>query len=763
MSKNKKATEHNFSKAELQPLIVEVFANNPTKVFNYKQLAAHLALKSMDNKRNIAQLLVEMKESGELEEISVGRYRALNATSYITGTVELTQRGSAYIVSPDSEEDVFVAFPNLKHALNGDLVKVLVYAKSRRRRPEGEVVEILERRKDTFVGVLQASPQYAFLIPSGKQLPYDIFIPQNKFNGAQNGDKVVVKINDWPEHQKNPVGEVIQVLGKPGDNDTEMNAIMAEFDLPVAFSKEVEKAADRIPNEITDAEREKRRDFRGITTFTIDPQDAKDFDDALSVRTLDDGTYEVGVHIADVSHYVKEGTILDKEAYSRATSVYLVDRTIPMLPEKLSNGLCSLRPNEEKLTFSAVFILNDEAEVLHQWFGRTVIESDRRFTYEEAQAMIEGGDGDYKAEVLLLNDLAKKLRAKRFKHGSIDFDREEVKFYLDDKGRPTGVYFKRSKEANKLIEEFMLLANKKVAERVGFPKNGKAPTFVYRIHDNPMQDKLEEFNKFISRFGYHINLSSRQALTSSMNKLVEQVKDKPEQNMVETLAVRTMAKAVYSIDNIGHYGLAFDYYTHFTSPIRRYPDVMVHRLLQRYLDGKRSVAPIKYEEACTHSSDMEQLAANAERASVKYKQVEYLSDKIGQNFMGTISGVTQWGFYVELNDSKCEGLVSIHELLDDAYEFDETNYRIVGRYHGKIYELGGQVEIKVAKANFVARQLDFALATADDEHLSKTQTNRQIREQRDQRNGEKNVKKFKSKQKFAHASKDKGKPKRRKK
>lgn len=720
MGKNKKKSEPTISKAELRKKLATLISNHPTQSYNYKQIAMRLQVKSMDMKRQISEVLREMRADGEVEEISTGRYKLKNTGAYITGVVELTAKGAAYIISDESEEDVFVAFPNLRHALNGDKVKVMVYARSRDRRPEGEVVEILERRKATFVGIVQRSANYAFLLPTGKQLPYDVFIPMEHLNGANNGDKVVVKIKDWPENQKNPVGEVIEVLGRPGDNDTEMNAIMAEYELPVKFPPNVLSAAARIPLEIPEEEIRQRRDCREVTTFTIDPKDAKDFDDALSVRQLKDGMYEIGVHIADVSYYVKENTILDKEAYARATSVYLVDRTIPMLPERLSNGVCSLRPDEDKLCFSAIFKMDAEAQVLEQWFGRTLIRSNRRFTYEEAQEMIEGGEGDYKREVLLLNDLAQKLRKERFRTGAIDFDRVEVKFDLDEKGKPLGVYFKRSKEANKLIEEFMLLANKKVAERIGKPNSGqKARTFVYRIHESPLPEKLEDFNRFVAKFGYALKTGSRKALTTSMNNLMAEVKDKPEQNMIETLAVRTMAKAAYSTDNIGHYGLAFDYYTHFTSPIRRYPDVMVHRLLQRYLDDGRSVNKEKYEEYCKHSSDMEQVAANAERSSVKYKQVEFMSDKIGQEFEGTISGVTQWGIYVELDDSKCEGLVSMTELEDDYYEFDEKNYCIAGRHHHKVYQLGGKVVVKVAKANLVARQLDFALVGKEGERVVK--------------------------------------------
>lgn len=722
MAKNKKKQEPGAGKDELRKAMIELMGRHPAQSYNYKQLAKSLNVHRMDTKRLIFEILTEMAENGELTEVGTGRFKTKKIGSYITGIVELTAKGSAYIISEESEEDVFVAFSNLKHALNGDKVKVMVYARSKTRRPEGEVVEILEKKKATFVGTIELSENYAFLLPSGKQMPYDVFIPLHQLNGARNGEKVIVKITEWPEKQKNPVGQVVEVLGTPGDNDTEMNAIMAEYELPVKFPAKVLKAADKINMDIPSEEIARRRDFRDVVTFTIDPKDAKDFDDALSLRKLENGLYEVGIHIADVSYYVLPDTILDKEAYARATSVYLVDRTIPMLPEKLSNGVCSLRPDEEKLCFSAVFKLNQEAEVVDQWFGRTVIKSNRRYTYEEAQAIIEGAEGDYREEILTLNDLAVKLREARFKNGAIDFDRIEVKFDLDEKGHPTGVYFKQSKEANKLIEEFMLLANKKVAERVGKVKDKeKAKTFVYRIHDKPLDDKLNEFNKFVAKFGYGLKLTNRKTLTTSMNKLMREVKNRPEQNLIETLAVRTMAKAVYSTVNVGHYGLAFDYYTHFTSPIRRYPDVMVHRLLQRYLDNGRSVNKDKYEEMCQHSSDMEQLSANAERASIKYKQVEFMADKIGQEFCGTISGVTQWGFYVELDDSKCEGLVSITELEDDYYEFDEKNYCIAGRHHHKIYQLGDKVTVKVAKANLVARQLDYELIRKDGEAAAKPQ------------------------------------------
>lgn len=710
--RKKKKAGAAFNKKNLKKEILSVFYDNPQRTYNYKQLAQALNLKDPELIRLINVVLDELAESEKLDQVQRGKYKVRSRGGYITGRVELQPQGFAWIDSEEADEPVLVSQDNLNHAMGGDLVKVYLYARRKRHQLEGEVEEILERAKSNFVGVIERSRNFAFMVPVGK-VGFDMFIPLEKLNGAQNGQKVVGRITEWPSKSKNPFGEVVEILGNAGDNETEMHAILAEFELPLRFPEKVLKAAEKIPLDIPAEEVERRRDMRDVVTFTIDPEDAKDFDDALSLKRLDDGLWEVGVHIADVSYYVNPGSILDEEAYERATSVYLVDRVVPMLPEKLSNGVCSLRPNEDKLCFSAVFKMNDDAKVLEQWFGRTVIHSNRRFTYDEAQQIIETGEGDCREEVLKMNELAQVMRQKRFRQGSISFERVEVKFKIDEAGKPLSVYFKEAKESNMLVEEFMLLANRKVAEFTG-KVSGKqqAKTFVYRVHDKPDPEKLENFNHFIKKFGYDILTTSPKVISKSLNTLMEQIKGRNEQNVIENLAIRSMAKAEYSTRNIGHYGLGFEYYTHFTSPIRRYPDVMVHRLLGRYLEGGRSANAQKFEEYCKHSTDLEIRAATAERTSIKYKQVEFMKDKIGEIFSGVISGVTDWGIYVELDDNKCEGMVSIRDLDDDFYIFDEKNYCLVGRHSKRTYQLGEAVKVEIVRANLERKQLDFKLFEA---------------------------------------------------
>ena len=714
MKKNKKIKKNPSTKVRKSDLIrniVNIFNSNPELTYNYKQMSKELAITAESQRIFINQLLYELLEEDFLVEISRGKFKLNSRGGYITGVID-RQGVKTYLLPDDGGEPVFIPERKTNHALLNDTVKVFLYARRKNQSPEGEVVEIIKRAKDTFVGILQVSENYTFLISDNKVLTNDIFIPKSKLKDGKNGQKAVVRLLEWEPNMKNPVGEVIDVLGNKGDNTVEMHAILAEFGLPYKYPEAVEAAADNIDAGITSQEIAKRIDMRNITTFTIDPRDAKDFDDALSLRKLDNGLWEVGVHIADVTHYVRPGSIIEKEARQRATSVYLVDRTIPMLPEHLSNGICSLRPNEEKLTYSVIFQMNDNAEVQNYEIAKTVICSDRRFTYEEAQQVIETGKGDFAQEILQLDKLAKMLRESRFSAGAIAFDRVEVRFEIDEKGKPVSVFFKEQKDANKLIEEFMLLANKTTAKHIGKPGKGlKAKTFVYRIHDVPNPDKLQNFSQFIKRFGYNLKISGKNtAVSSSINHLLDEVQGKKEQNLIETLAIRSMAKAVYSTENIGHYGLAFDYYTHFTSPIRRYPDMMVHRLLERYMSGGRNVNKEEYEELCQHSSDMEQVAASAERASIKYKQVEFMSDHIGQVFDGVISGITEWGVYVELTANKCEGMIPIRDLDDDYYSFDDKNYCLVGRRYHKRYQLGDEITVKVAKANLDKKQLDFLIA-----------------------------------------------------
>lgn len=721
MKNNKTKTK---GEGKLAKSIIDIFRKSPATTFNYKQIAAKLDLTDASSRNTIIKNLAQLAAKKQIEEAERGKFKISGNPEYYRGKLDMTTKGFGYVVVDDMEEDIFVPANALNKALDGDEVEVYIYNRRKKRKSEGEIVRIVKRNKTEFVGVLQMQPNFGFVAIQNPKMYTDIFVQKNKMLDAQDGDKVVVTMEDWPEKADSPFGSIKQVLGKPGEHHTEMHAILAQYGLPHEFPKEIEDFANNIDTSIQEDEIKKRRDLRKTLTFTIDPKDAKDFDDALSFKKLENGNFEIGIHIADVSHYLTPGTILDDEAYDRATSVYLVDRVVPMLPEVLSNNACSLRPNEEKYTFSAVFEIDTKGYVINEWFGRTVTLSDERFAYEEAQHIIETEKGNIPKEIsiredeysvgdniveatITMNNLAKQMRARRMDEGAISFDKVEVKFDLNEENEPVGVFFKTSQEANKLIEEFMLLANKRVAQFVG--KQTPKKTFVYRCHDEPDDSKLNTLQTVISKFGYKINLKDKSSISTSLNALLSDVQGTKEQNLVDTLTIRTMSKAYYSTKNIGHYGLSFDYYSHFTSPIRRYPDVMTHRLLQSYLDAKPSAKVEEYEEKCHHSSEMESLATNAERDSIKFMQVKFMINHKDEDFLGVISGVTEWGIYVEIISNKCEGMVRLRDIKDDHYDFDEEQYAIVGRKTKNMYQLGDEVYISVKNADLVKRHLDFNL------------------------------------------------------
>ncbi len=711
MSKKKfkkiKERKNKEEKSSIHSSILALLEEMAGKAYSIKQITRKLGIKKKALITDLSRILDQLEGEGKIQQLGNGTYRsAKEEGESIVGKVDHVNPRFAYVSVPGEEKDIYIKSRDLASAVHGDTVEISIFSSRKGASPEGKVKNVIERNRNRFVGRIEVSPNFSFIVPDFKKIYSDFFVYAENINGAKTNDKVVFEVTKWGTPDRNPEAKVIEILGKTGENEAEIHSIMAEFDLPFRFDPVVLKESENIREEISADEIKKRKDFRDVLTFTIDPDDAKDFDDAISLRNLENGNYEIGVHIADVTHYVTSGSILDKDAFDRATSVYLVDRTVPMLPERLSNQLCSLRPNEDKLTFAAVFEIDSKAKIHNEWFGRTVIHSDRRFNYEEAQSSIESGDGEFGKELQLLNGIALKLRHDRFAKGAVNFETAEVKFKLDEKGKPLAVVPKIRKDAHKLVEEFMLLANRSVATYVHQRKKGEVKdTFVYRTHDHPNPEKVLDFAHFAKQFGHKLNVEET-ALSRSLNKLMDEIEGKPEQNVLQQIAVRTMAKAKYTTEAKGHFGLAFQHYTHFTSPIRRYPDVMVHRLLQHYLDGGKSVNKKDYEEKCIHSSEREKRAADAERASIKYKQVEFMSMAADKVYEGIITGVTDFGVFVEIIETKCEGMVRLVDMKDDFYEFDEKNFRIVGRRRKKIYRLGDEVQVRIKKTDIDRRLID---------------------------------------------------------